>query len=559
MFSSHDAGRRTGLPLYQTVVGLACVLILMVNGWSLYHNLGSLKAANDLQTESAQVNDKLQYLNVLVMDAESSLRGYFLSGSEVYLGPMRTLTSELDGRLRELDALVEDNPSQRKNLAQLRTLIYRKIDNLNQTMNVYRQGGLKDIVDISANTDGKTMLDEIRLQVVIMVKEQNELLGKRAGLFYNEYENAVFLGITINVMAIVVLALFYRLIRRSYFARLAAQRELEHANENLESMVVVRTEQLAVLSRHLIRVSEEEKARLARELHDELGANLTSINFDLGALAQRLAKEPDMCDVVERARRTLVDTMALKRRLVENLRPSLLDNLGLSAALQSYGEEFSQVAGLDCEVLIEGDIDEASPTHAIAVFRIVQEALNNIAKYAQARNVIVNIAAEGELLSLEVSDDGIGIDNEAFNKPKSHGLLGMRERALLLGGSLKVHRGVNGVGTCVEALIPLKAPAPQPDAVAAASATVADGLAERLVMPAHGLEGGRQKPAAGECAASAVLASTAGLSGPGSGGAGSAELKTVTPELAEALHAEASADKALPGPAARGGPAGRPR
>ena len=224
--------------MYQTVVCMACVLILVVNGWSLFHNLGSLNAANALQTRSARVNDKLQYLNVLVMDAESSLRGYFLSGSEVYLGPMRTLTSELDGRLRELDALVDDNPSQRKNLAQLRALIYRKIDNLNQAINVYRQGGLQDIVDISANTDGKTMLDEIRLQIVIMVKEQNELLSTRGELFVNEYKNAVFLGITINVMAIVVLALFYRLTRRSYYARLATQRELEFANENLESMVV---------------------------------------------------------------------------------------------------------------------------------------------------------------------------------------------------------------------------------------------------------------------------------------------------------------------------------
>ena len=474
--------------MYQTVVCMACVLIL-VNGWSLFHNLGSLNAANALQTRSARVNDKLQYLNVLVMDAESSLRGYFLSGSEVYLGPMRTLTSELDGRLRELDALVDDNPSQRKNLAQLRALIYRKIDNLNQAINVYRQGGLQDIVDISANTDGKTMLDEIRLQIVIMVKEQNELLSTRGELFVNEYKNAVFLGITINVMAIVVLALFYRLTRRSYYARLATQRELEFANENLESMVVVRTDQLAVLSRHLIRVSEEEKARLARELHDELGANLTSINFDLSAVAQHVRHTPEMNEVVERARRTVVDTMALKRRLVENLRPSLLDNLGLSAALQSYGEEFGKVAGLDCEVLIEGDIDEASPTHAIAVFRIVQESLNNIAKYAQARNVIVHVAAEGDLLSLEITDDGVGIDNEAFNKPKSHGLLGMRERALLLGGSLKVHRGVNGVGTCVEALMPLKGEPGPAASLSNATASVAAGLAQRLSEPADAMVG----------------------------------------------------------------------
>jgi glucose-6-phosphate-specific signal transduction histidine kinase len=93
--------------------------------------------------------------------------------------------------------------------------------------------------------------------------------------------------------------------------------------------------------------------------------------------------------------------------------------------------------------------------HAIAVFRIVQESLNNIAKYAYASQVIVHLSREAGGLSLEIIDDGVGIDLDAATKPKSHGLLGMRERALLLGGTLKIKRGMNGSGTCVEAYIPL--------------------------------------------------------------------------------------------------------
>jgi hypothetical protein len=89
--------------------------------------------------------------------------------------------------------------------------------------------------------------------------------------------------------------------------------------------------------------------------------------------------------MLARARATLVETVQLKRRIVEDLRPSLLDNLGLAAALQSYCEDFARVTGLDCEALVEGDVDSAGPMHAIALFRIVQESLNNIAKYAQAR------------------------------------------------------------------------------------------------------------------------------------------------------------------------------
>ncbi len=459
MYFTNDPPLKAGLPWYQSVVALICVLILVANGVSLFLNLGSLNGANALQGQTAKVTDQVQYLNVLVMDAESSLRGYFLSGSEVYLGPLRTASSEIDTQFAELNTLLADSPAQRKNLAQLRALVTRKLDSMNQALEVYRKGGLTDIVAIAASGDDRALQDEIRLQVVIMVQEQNEVLASRRAAFYTEYHNAVMTGIAINAMAILVLALFYRLIRRAFHARQASARALQMANDNLESTVALRTEQLSVLSRHLISVSEKEKARLARELHDELGSHLTAINIDINAVADRLRqREPELADMLDRARGTLLNTVEMKRRIVEDLRPSMLDNLGLSMALQSYCGDFGRVTRVDCEALIEGDVDAAGPMQAIAVFRIVQESLNNSAKYAQARQVTVHVAREDTQLALEILDDGIGIDAEELAKPKSHGLLGMRERALLLGGTLTIRRGVNGRGTCIEAVIPLGEP-----------------------------------------------------------------------------------------------------
>ncbi len=456
MYFTIDPPVKAGLPWYQSIVALICVLILVANGVSLFQNLRSLKGANALQSQTAKVTDQVQYLNVLVMDAESSLRGYFLSGSEVYLGPLRTASGEIDAQFAELNTLLADSPSQRKNLVQLRALVTRKLDTMNQALEVYRKGGLTDIVAIAASSDDRTLQDEIRLQVVIMVQEQNELLAARRSTFYKEYEYAVMAGIVINAMAILVLALFYRLIRRAFHARVASARALQNANDNLESTVALRTEQLSVLSRHLISVSEKEKARLARELHDEMGANLTAINIDINAVSAQLrSREPELADMLDRARGTLLNTVELKRRIVEDLRPSMLDNLGLSMALQSYCGEFGRVTGVDCEAVIDGAIDAAGPMQAIAVFRIVQEALNNIAKYAQARQVTVHVAREGDTLAVEILDDGIGIDAEELSRPKSHGLLGMRERALLLGGTLSIGRGMHDRGTCIEASIPL--------------------------------------------------------------------------------------------------------
>jgi signal transduction histidine kinase len=465
--------RVRGLPLYQTLLCLACVVILLVNGWSLLRNLDSLKAANALQAQTAQVTEELQHLNLVVADAETGLRGYFLSRSNAYLGPMRGASDVVEREFTRLKALLADNPSQLKNLAQLRTLVDRKLGNMQQLLEVYRDRGLDGVVAQAEDPASGTHMDEIRLQVVIMTSEQKELAAARSAAFYRQYRHAVLLGLTINAVAIALLLLFYRRIQGSFDLRLAAERALQQANDQLESTVALRTEQLSVLSRHLIRVSEEEKSRLARELHDEMGANLTAIGMDLAAVGETLRESrPELALMLARARRTLVDTVQLKRRIIENLRPSLLDNMGLSAALHSYCGDYGRVSGIECDTLIDGDVDAAAPAQAIALFRITQEALNNVAKYAKARHVVVHLAREEDGLALEVSDDGIGIAADALARSNSHGLLGMRERALLLGGRLKVGRGVNGVGTCVQAWIPLAPPGAPAEPVPAAPVSV---------------------------------------------------------------------------------------
>jgi signal transduction histidine kinase len=227
-------------------------------------------------------------------------------------------------------------------------------------------------------------------------------------------------------------------------------------------MVQQRTEQLSVLSRHLISISEEEKMRLSRELHDEMGANLTSISMDIAAVAHQLQKtSPELAAQLRRARGTLVDTVELKRRIIEDLRPSLLDNLGLCAALDSYCEDFTRMTNIPCETEIGPDIDAVAKAGdsslSIALFRIVQESLTNIRKYAKASHVNVSLRLQrDEMLVLRIIDDGIGIAAPTLAKPMSHGLLGMRERALLLGGVLNIRRGRGDRGTCIEVYIPLK-------------------------------------------------------------------------------------------------------
>ena len=203
------------LPLNKTLLCLACVILLIVNGVFLVRNLDDLRAANALQTQTARVSDELQYLNLLVTDAESGLRGYFLSGSDVYLGPLHAAPQQIDNQLRALGVLLADSPSQTRNLNQLRALVKKKLGLMHQALEVYRQGGLVDIVAIAAAPDERADMDEIRLQVVIMTREQNELLAARTAAFYQQYRHAALLGVGINAAAIIVLLLFYKLIRHA--------------------------------------------------------------------------------------------------------------------------------------------------------------------------------------------------------------------------------------------------------------------------------------------------------------------------------------------------------
>ena len=449
------------LPFYKTLLCVTCALILIVNGFSLFKNLQSLKDANEQLATSAKVTERLQYLNVLVLDADSSARGYFISGNEIYLGPTRTVVSETEAEFRELEKLLADNPAQLKNLAHLQSLVRKRLATINQTIDVYRQAGLDEVVNIARVSDERSGMDEIRLQATIMSREQGEASAARSASFYQEYQKAVIMGAGINAVAIVVLIMFYQLVRRSFVHRAAVEHQLQLSNESLESQVAKRTEQLSVLSRHLTSISEEEKRRLSRELHDEMGANLTSISMDIAAVVQQLQKtQPELADQLRRARSTLVDTVELKRRIIENLRPSLLDNLGLCAAIDSYCEEFGRLSNIPVDTQIGPEVDgiakAGEATLSIALFRIVQESLTNIRKYARASSVSVSLRRNNDQLVLRIIDDGIGIAPNTLAKPMSHGLLGMRERALLLGGSLNIRRGREDRGTCIEVFIPLK-------------------------------------------------------------------------------------------------------
>jgi signal transduction histidine kinase len=215
-------------------------------------------------------------------------------------------------------------------------------------------------------------------------------------------------------------------------------------------------DQLRALAARLERVREEERTRVARELHDELGQALTAIKFEFTALLQNLLSDEEP---VGRRSQTILklldEAFQSVRRIGTELRPAMLDDLGLVASIEWLAEEFLARTGIKAQVSLPGVDLILDQERAMALFRILQEALTNIARHANATQVSVRLAEEHGGLLLEVRDNGKGIDEELLDGTKSLGILGMRERALLLGGALTIS-GAPETGTTVSVLIPMQ-------------------------------------------------------------------------------------------------------
>ena len=219
--------------------------------------------------------------------------------------------------------------------------------------------------------------------------------------------------------------------------------------------------ELAELSQHLIRVSEQEKAQLARELHDALGSNLTAINMDVAWVQKRLRdSEPQLAERLQRALGVLAQTVEIGHGVIEGLCPMTLDHLGLEHAMRAHCEEFSKRTGVPCETWIDCDLGQLDPAWSIALYRIAQEALTNVAKHALATRATIALGCKDGYASLHIVDDGVGIDPDILTRPQGYGIIGMRERVRQLGGSFTIERGPNSRGTVIDARIPLRRGAP---------------------------------------------------------------------------------------------------
>ena len=222
-----------------------------------------------------------------------------------------------------------------------------------------------------------------------------------------------------------------------------------------ENEVLRSRQELRDLTARLQLVREEERTSIAREVHDELGQALTGLKIDLAWVKSRIGDRPTLAERVQSIIVRIDGAMDTVRRIATDLRPSVLDDLGLVAAVEWQCQEFERSTGITTQLEVQAAHPELEKSCATTVFRILQEALTNVARHARATRVHVALQVSAEELTLGVRDNGTGISEAALSSPRSLGLIGLRERALAAGGELVI-RGVRGQGTTVALRSPLR-------------------------------------------------------------------------------------------------------
>src|ERR1700722_10657837 len=396
-------------------------------------------------------------------DAEAGQRGFLLTNDDKYLQPYQAARERIEPTLDQLANLFRDNDrllvsvDQRDAVRHLRVLVGAKLGELAASLALNNSQGPEQALGLVRTDLGSCTMGEIREAVSKLRNMERDAIGvalDRAARL-QLVSRALMGGVVVLNIAVLILAaaLWARQLRR----RGEPPEQLATENEELERRVRRRTAELSALSSHLQRLSEKEKASLARELHDELGGLLIAVKMDVSWLQKRMPNtNSDIQSRFTRVIKVLDDGVDFKRRIVENLRPTLLDNIGLLPAIRWITQETCARAGLRCtEVYPDFDL-RLTDDAAIMAFRLVQESLTNVVKHARATAAHVEVAVQGDELMILVEDNGGGIDADRRDAVGSHGLATMRHRVRSFGGTLDIETPAQG-GTRVRARIPLAA------------------------------------------------------------------------------------------------------
>ena len=442
------------------VFALACVVtvaFLFLSERSYRESVEALSRLDDMRATLVSISR----LSAGLMEAESSQRGYLLTGRKEYLEPFRGAVATVRETLDLLEVEFRDEPESKLLLGELAAMTDTKVSELAEALRLQAIGESESARDLLLGGVGKKATDSQRVIIAKLLAIGNaDRALQRAALDRTLLVSRISMA-GLSAISLLALFLFLRHTSAAKTHEEELKRTVQDERDGLEVNVAERTAQLTELTRHLLTAREDERNRLARNLHDELGALLTSAKLDAARIKSRLAgATPETLERLAHLVDTLNSSIALGRRIIEDLRPSTLNNLGLVATLEILAREFAESSGVQVHCTLHAV--QLEPASEIVVYRLVQEAVTNISKYAKARNVWLSLRAHGDEVEVSVRDDGVGFDPRA--QPRStYGLMGMRFRVEVEGGSLRVV-SAPGQGALIQVTLPQSQSQLQPQA-----------------------------------------------------------------------------------------------
>jgi signal transduction histidine kinase len=456
--------RRSALALPLAL--LASALIVAVS------EVGSLRARDTVSglVGMAQAQLAVHGLMRRSVDVESSQRGYLLTLRDEYLAPFDSAAAELEESMQAVLAYYDriGDGEAKKVAREMTATVSLKLSEARETIRLAREGRIDTAREVVMTNIGRDQMEFIRIRgEKLMALERQRIAAGTRGIFDTLLFNRIGVA-SMTVASLLALVMLLRQREARERERSEQQQALQAERDRLEDEVRRRTADLTELARHLQTAREDERQRLARELHDELGALLTAAKLDAARIKPRLANvAPEAMERLAHLTATLNSGIALKRRIIEDLRPSSLSTLGLVAALEIQCREFGERSGLQVQASLQPV--NLGPEAELTMYRVVQEAFTNVAKYARARQVQVTMRPQAGWAHIEIVDDGQGFDVAAPMTGR-HGLRGMRYRVESAGGEFEV-KSTPGQGTHVLARIPQRlTPATPSDAEPAETA-----------------------------------------------------------------------------------------
>jgi signal transduction histidine kinase len=410
-------------------------ILLVVFGYSVIETRRTqVRHQTDVLRERQEMISILTEAGYRAMEAESAQRGFLLTGEEKYLQPLEAGIAAASARLAELRGAYERlDPEKLPQIDQVQKDLAAKIPEMRRSVELLRAGKPHEALALVKSDVGLELANSMSAAIEALRADERQRVAADLDLWNRNVDINTLIN-TVNMVFTVLILLVLGLL---------ATRDIRRRNSfatSLATEIDSRTSELRDLSLHMSRVAETEKHALARELHDELGGLLVAMRMDVSQLRKKLgpASDEGLNARWERIEQALAQGLELKRRVIEDLRPTLLDNMGLFTALRWLATQSSEQAQLKLTMTgLDEDI-ELPPETAIAVFRTAQEAMSNILKHAGATHLEVK-AEVGRRVTLEISDDGRGIPTGAESRTGSHGLRQMRFRMeAVSGGNLFV-------------------------------------------------------------------------------------------------------------------------